>query len=248
MSQLVPFVLIALTGAAVAQEPPPTPDEQRQLAERCLNEAGELHGWKQMSDAQVKAGRPALDKEIQQALRKLNSCRENQLVKIRAERFRAAADAAKRKADAEEKARADAERLAAETKAADEEAAFAEKMKADRNVMAAVFGLALCQQRAAKTAALAEIAKEKKYARIGGIERMRKIYDLQEDIRAADEATAQIRAFLRTYDRVHPSGCAAREVKALLACSGDDAPATCTADAKTMWMVGFAADLARKDE
>jgi hypothetical protein len=138
---------------------------------------------------------------------------------------------------------------AAQAKAQAEADALTEKMKSDRKIMSAVFGLALCQQQAARATALAEISKEKKYSRIGGVESMRKLYELQQDVRSADEATAQIRAFLRTYEGVRPKACASREVKALLACTGDeDLPATCTADAKTTWMVGFAADLARKDE
>jgi hypothetical protein len=124
-------------------------------------------------------------------------------------------------------ARAEAESAATE-QAARKAAATEQRLRDDatrRNVkaMGVVFGAQICMQITARAAALKEIATEKYYSRIGGYENKVKIYELQNQIRAADEALARIRADLRSYKgKVKPATCSERAVRETLACYASD--------------------------
>jgi hypothetical protein len=106
-------------------------------------------------------------------------------------------------------------------KAAEE--ARAEATRKDRKAMAAIFGAQFCLYAQIRRDALKEIAAEKKYARIGGVESRTKLYNLQQKIRWADEHEADERADMRrTFRGMTPLPCSRIEVLKILACVADE--------------------------
>lgn len=67
------------------------------------------------------------------------------------------------------------------------DAVWFERKKADKAFQRQIRSSIVCFARARRAEAFAEIAKEKKYAAIGGIENQTKLYGLQQQIRARDE-------------------------------------------------------------
>lgn len=103
----------------------------------------------------------------------------------------------------------------------EEEAAAEARYNAIRSnprQMAVVFGAIFCAMRDLRTTALAEIAKEKKYARVGGYEDKGKIYGLQQRVRRADEVTDEQRGNIKGFKGLTPAGCSDTRVRAVLAC------------------------------
>lgn len=149
------------------------------------------------------------------------------------ERRRAAAAAAR-----EAEQRVEEERLRAEQQAADAEQKAED---ARRNALLTnpktariIFGASLCYDRALRTSALAEIAKEKKYARIGGYENKNKIYALQQQIRWADEQEARDRKDLATYRGLKPAPCSNSRVRQVIQCADPNEEACADDEAHMM--------------
>lgn len=122
----------------------------------------------------------------------------------------------KAKLEAEDKARQKAE-LARQQ---DDEANY-EAIRNDKTLMSAIFGASLCTYKDRRAAYLAEVAKEKKYARIGGMVNKVKLYNLQLAVRRMDEKEAEERKTMRDYKGLVPQPCSAIAVKRLRACRGD---------------------------
>jgi hypothetical protein len=121
--------------------------------------------------------------------------------------------------DKQDKARAEEEaRRIAERKEAEERASRDGAMRKDRKAMATIFGAQFCLLDGMRKTFLDEIAKEKKYARIGGVESRTRLYALQQQIRAVDELVAKERKTLREYPGLVPVTCKSLDVKAVLAC------------------------------
>jgi hypothetical protein len=76
----------------------------------------------------------------------------------------------------------------------------------------------LCYGKAARDAAMAAIAKEKKYSRIGGVVNLSRLSQLQDDVRAADEKIDQARAGLRQA-HAKPFPCSHPGVAAFVECA-----------------------------
>jgi hypothetical protein len=84
------------------------------------------------------------------------------------------------------------------------------------------WGVTLCAYAADRAERLAEIAKEKKYARLAGFVDKVKLYKLQQAIRRIDEEVASERATMKTFAvPVKPLGCGTELVKGVLECRGD---------------------------
>lgn len=99
----------------------------------------------------------------------------------------------------------------------------AEATRKDRKAMAAIFGAQFCLYGQVRRDAMKEIAAEKKYARIGGVESRTKLYNLQQKIRWADEHEADERADMRrTFRGMTPLPCSRIEVLKILACVADE--------------------------
>lgn len=120
------------------------------------------------------------------------------------------------------------EKLAAEQKQQAEDQAAEEKrfdaMRDNPRVMAIAWGATFCSIRQVRSDALSEIAKEKKYARIGGMVDKEKLYTLQKQIRWADEEEAKERKELAAEPkqyRVTPLPCGHPAVKIVLECVAD---------------------------
>jgi hypothetical protein len=96
-------------------------------------------------------------------------------------------------------------------------------LKKNPKAMGLVFGAIFCRLKNARTAALAEIAKQKKYSRYGGVQNNVVLLQLQNAIRWADEKEAEERKTLRQeYKRVTPLACSNSMVKAVLICHADE--------------------------
>jgi hypothetical protein len=113
---------------------------------------------------------------------------------------------------------AEMKRQAAEDAADDAED---EAIRNNPKAMAAIFGAEICLAQSQRKAVLDEIAKQKKYARIGGVENRLSLLQLQNTIRRADELIEKERSLIKTeplYRRVKPSPCSDAAVKLLVFC------------------------------
>lgn len=103
----------------------------------------------------------------------------------------------------------------AELRGRAEESAAARKQ--DKKFMRVVYSASICRLQEERREALADIAREKKYARIGGVIDKRAIYDSQMVIRGTDEVLLDVRAEMRSM-RIGPLGCGDKRVRALVPC------------------------------
>ncbi len=106
-----------------------------------------------------------------------------------------------------------------------------DRLRRNPKAMAAVMGAELCMADAERRDALTEIAKEKKYSKLGGVENRVVLYALQRRVRRADEFLANLRAGYRKAPNlrsVKPYACKHDAVQILILCKGDDPPEDCT--------------------
>jgi len=85
-----------------------------------------------------------------------------------------------------------------------------------------IFGAELCYDRQVRADAIAEIGKEKKYSKLGGVFDKDKVYKLQQRVRWADEHEADARKRLAGFQRVKAAPCNNPIVQATVACVGKD--------------------------
>lgn len=84
--------------------------------------------------------------------------------------------------------------------------------------MAILYSARVCHLQSIRSDLVAEIAKQKKYAKLGGVENMQALYDLQEQIRSLDERVQSDRDDLGA----QLLSCRARMVRAALYCPTHD--------------------------
>ena len=170
------------------------------IAERCPSKAQEIWQKRQARQAALEADEAARQQQIDE-----RAARDKAVEAARVESFYA-----KQKAD--------------EAVAANQQIRL-NTIKADKKQMAIVLGAVSCAIQFQKTSALDEIAKEKKYAKLGGgIVDKRKLYELQEQIRKADETMATFKAKAKNFPGVIPLSCKNADVQKTLTCH--DAPET----------------------
>lgn len=127
--------------------------------------------------------------------------------------------------DIEARARKEEERIAAQKVAdesvakaqAEDEAAY-DKIKANKKLMSAIFGAGFCLIRRYRDNALKEIATQRKYSRIGGVQNNVQLLTLQNAVRRADELEKKERTELKGFKGVTPMTCAKPEVVLLMMC------------------------------
>ncbi len=115
--------------------------------------------------------------------------------------------------------RARREKAAAAEKAADE--ARMREHLADAKWMQIALSAWICHNADERKANVAEIATQRKYARVGGVVNLSSLQDLQDEIRAADENIAKARSALSSF-RVKPLSCKSPMVFSVLTCVDDD--------------------------
>ncbi len=108
---------------------------------------------------------------------------------------------------------------------ATEEAAD-DAIRADKKAMGAIFGATRCMLAEFRRTFLAEIATQKKYSRIGGVQNNASILRLQNNIRRVDELMASERQQLRGFRGVVVAPCESKLVTTLVDCKTTDG-ATC---------------------
>jgi len=118
----------------------------------------------------------------------------------------------------QKEAEAEAQRAAARQVDADR-VARVEAMGADPKYLRIVYSAAVCWYQEERKTAYELIAKEKKYARIGGMVDKKALYDWQQDIRQADEKIPPILALLRGI-KAKPLPCTEPTVKGVAWCIG----------------------------
>ncbi len=168
-------------------------DERGEIKARCAGREAELF------ETAKKRGTPEGDRAYDMAARAVEDCRD--AIKGDLERLD------KREAEDSEQLKADRARLAQ-----------VEAVRQSPRLMSVAFGAAICAARQVRSASIAEIAKEKKYARIGGYENKSKLYELQRRIRWADEQEAAERAAAKGA-HIAPFPCTNGEVKTAIACT-----------------------------
>jgi len=118
------------------------------------------------------------------------------------------------------------DRRAEETRRRSDEAIAAvnaqvEKMSRDATEMHVAYSAQLCIYRRERQDTFREIAQQKKYARIGGVENVNDLYTLQQDIREKDEKISGLLADMaQKHFKALP--CSSSKVAALLACMTTD--------------------------
>lgn len=176
-------VLIALSGsAASAQE-----DCERERAKVSELEARPLKQW---SDRSEEAAQIVKKIFLDDARDRLRVCRANVAEQVRQEGLRQAAEA--QRLESENKEREDRERQESAYREHQREAAAAEPKKEEEPppppvTPQEVVSAELCGWRALRKATLDEIAKQKKYSRIGGVVNLKDMADYQDELREADE-------------------------------------------------------------
>lgn len=117
--------------------------------------------------------------------------------------------------------RAEAQRRAEESqRQADKETKERERIKSlmgHRPTLQVAISAKLCVDAGGRATALREIAAEKKYARIGGVQNMSKLYELQQDVRDYDERKVVWQRTLKQL-KLKALGCKASDVKPLAVC------------------------------
>lgn len=87
-----------------------------------------------------------------------------------------------------------------------EEGEAMQRKAADPKWMRPAYSAALCAVQFERRDAYGAIASEKKYSRIGGAVKPKKLYDLQQEIREADEAIKAMRALMKER-KISPMPC-----------------------------------------
>lgn len=181
-------------------------DNLRFQSQRCLDDTKRQSGFGVITGGHGCGSLAALDERERRDLVPLHAAVRTCVIKARAaakEAEKAAEESGKRQIEDEAK-----------------DAAITNNHKA----MSLVFGVEMCLAQAAKKDALAEIAKQKKYARIGGVESRLSLFQLQGTIRRADELLAKDRNLLRTASNlkgVRPLPCTDAGVRSLMKCKKD---------------------------
>ncbi len=126
------------------------------------------------------------------------------------------------------------EREAAESEAREE--AAMEPIRSNPKVVQLVISAEMCREQKARAGALAEINKQKKYSRIGGVVVLKRIADLQDELRDADERIAVQKKRLKE-GKFSPLACASAPVQGLLKCA-DESEQSLPANECSSLMVG----------
>ena len=112
----------------------------------------------------------------------------------------------------------EAERVEADIAEAQAAAAHEHEVMTNKAFTRAAFSALVCIDDANKQTALEEIAQEKKYSQIGGVQDNRKLYDLQTQVRNSDEGKARHLDELRQLLKMPALGCKDAVVKATVTC------------------------------
>ena len=105
----------------------------------------------------------------------------------------------------------------AQQKAEADHAALVAKRRTDPHWYLPAVSALRCGYADLKEGSLAEIAKEKKYGKTGGVVDNEKLYQLERYIRAADEGTARMDAVLKRA-KLAPTACTDKQVAGLTPC------------------------------
>lgn len=194
-----------------------TMQDRRDAAHRCLTERTRLDSVVRNASTPFGQKNAQLQKALTDAKRDLQECERRAAEWLEDLRVNGTFAEREQKRQAAEFAA----RQAAEAKEANDQEAEAEATRRDPKAMSVVFGAIFCYTKNLRNVALAEIAKEKKYARIGGMVNKVKLYNLQQAIRWADETEAEERKNLKGYRRVVPLGCNNASVAAVTQCLGE---------------------------
>lgn len=127
------------------------------------------------------------------------------------------------------RARANA-RLEAQRKADNKRALF-DRLRNDPTILRAFLSANVCGGQEEQEAARKEIAKEKKYSRIGGSIDLRAMHDLQDRLRSADERIEKNKAALKQR-KLKPYACTDNNVKQVMVCHD---PSEYQEDAASEW-------------
>jgi hypothetical protein len=136
---------------------------------------------------------------------------------------------------AEFDARVEARRVAAQEKA-DAESKRRERVVAlvsDRPTMQVALSAMICVETVERAAALREIAAEKKYARVGGVQNNSKLYELQRQVRSHDERKLEWQKGLKVR-KLKALGCALATVRPVVECILQPVDAPSCAESPTM--------------
>lgn len=109
------------------------------------------------------------------------------------------------------------------TASAEETDDLSDKVGANKVAMQAMLSTRICRTEIARRNVLDEIKKQRKYARIGGVQNNSILYSLQTKLRVADESIASDRKSLATWPAKALS-CNDDMVKAIRMCAEDEAP------------------------
>lgn len=121
-----------------------------------------------------------------------------------------------------------AERRAAEDAEAQKHTAIVN----DAALMHPALSALICHSRSVRMHAAAEIKREQKYARQGaGVVDKAKLYELQQKLREADEATARGKEWLSRLS-LRPLPCSQPQTAVYAVCMGPDAGESCTTEIK----------------
>jgi hypothetical protein len=137
-----------------------------------------------------------------------------------------AAEQRKAASDEREEARKQQERLDHEAWIDGE----ADKVATDPTSRRLVLSALLCDQLSTRQALLAKLAKDKKYAKIGGAVDLGRRSEIQDDLAAADDEIGRLRSVLKA-DKATPLGCNEKRVEMAIACMSDARPPECPDDA-----------------
>ncbi len=101
-----------------------------------------------------------------------------------------------------------------------------EEQISNKKAQLLIASIQVCILEDARYGFLQQIAKEKKYARIGGAVSLRTLYDLQGKIRAIDEKVAEIKK--ASVDAKRPVyACSSKTMKTVMLCAWTDPPKVC---------------------
>jgi hypothetical protein len=87
----------------------------------------------------------------------------------------------------------------------------------------------LCTKLEARREIMGELAKDRKYAAIGGAVNLTRRVKIQDELAGLDDEIRTVRAVLKRY-KTTPLSCGDAKVKAVAECMSEDAPEECTAD------------------
>jgi hypothetical protein len=167
-------------------------DKQRAARRRALAERiAELEDAKQRHADKIKARDQAKDT--------LDACLKNERDLFRQRQEEEAA----RRAQADEEYRQQMERV--------------RSLVTNKKYVHTASSALICMAQDERNAFLKEIAEEKKYSRIGGVQNNRTLYDLQEEVRATDRVIARRQRDLATH-KLRPLSCKDKTVTLVKRC------------------------------